>query len=226
MWSNAGQRSDEGGWYKNAAAGAAFSLVNSSSATSASNATTTISYGTLAYSGTATRVIVAIAYSTGVVSQTVTAVSVNGVSFTQVSGCYVQQGTSFGTAVDIWIGTPGGSSGAVSVTYSAVTSQGSSVALYSLTTTTPAVAGQTNASSGFASSLGNTLNIPSGGGAIAIVETQNGSVLNSITNGAIDATPNALTNFGHSTVTGAGSVLTANLAASDVVAMCSASWGP
>ena len=99
--------------------GGGFSMAYASSGGN-NSPSTTIGYGTLSYSASATRTIVGIQWFPTNTTDTITGVTVGGVSLTQVSGALVVDTLTGGqfVAADMWISSAAlsGSSGAVSVT--------------------------------------------------------------------------------------------------------------
>jgi len=204
---------------------APFSLTFNQSATGGT--TSVVNYGTLAYTAGATRVIVANCWIPSGAGHTITGITVGGVALAQVSGAYIEDSIN-GDASDIWESTAplAGSSGAVIVTYSASLGFTSSVAVYSLTTTTPTAAAATNGTTGVSpNSL--TINVPSGGGGLVVSAMNNGAAI-TITNTANDTiiagSNNA--NYGHTTATGASVSVSASWSSGTTNVMSIVSWSP
>lgn len=208
--------------------GASFSLVYSSTGNSSAS-TTTISYGTLAYASGATRIVVGVS---GYLNGAVSSVSVGGNALAPIAGAAVTVG---GVYSDVWQSTAplSGSSGAVSVTYASAPNYVTSVALYSLTTTTPASSAQQSTfHTSSAAALAVSINIPTGGGALAITNNAGPGSGNTVTftNATIDINGNSPATdsqyYAHTTATGAATSVSALWSAINTGSLTVVAWGP
>lgn len=212
-----------------ASSGASFSLTYESSAQSSST-TSPISYPSMTYGSGCTRVIAAVAWRINSASS-ISSMTVNGVSMTQVSGASIYNNVNEHT--DIWESNSAvsGSSGTVSITYSNTIFNSSMVALYCLVTTTPTANAGNAGDQINGATVSFSLNIPSGGGGIVFSYTENNTAPNSQTNWTTDATltpagGNGTPLFGHSTATGASTTIAMGLPSNDGWNLSAASWGP
>jgi hypothetical protein len=210
------------------AGGVTFNLSYASSAISSANSTS-ITYGTLGYSAGATRTICVVQWYGGT-GPSITSLTVGGQSFSQVSGA---QASSTDMAASVWISNAplSGSSGSVVVNYSPATTYYSAVALYNLTTTTPAAGTPaTITPAGPAPTITDgPITVPSGGGAVFATFAYSGAT-GTITSGnaTIDAFVSAASAnfyFGHTTAVGSQSV-TFTYSASDRGPATLVPWGP
>jgi hypothetical protein len=134
--------------------------------------------------------------------------------------------------VDIWesTGAIAGTSGDVQVTYGSALGFNSAVAIYALTTTTPA-ASFSNAvapANGSGPTTISSVAVPSGGGGIVVVFGSN-KTFSSWTNAVTDVLVSAGGNthaFGHTNFTGTNSVSYAWTTGLDIIPMSIAAWGP
>lgn len=229
MWSNAGWGGDQG-WYLNKASGGGggFSIVAGATALSGNTSATTIDFGTVAYPSGATRTVVAIAWYGFAI--TVTAVTVGGVSLTQIAGAAVASASGPNNAGDMWIssGPLSGSSGDVQVTFSAAQQYEASVALFGVTTTTPAPSAHSTNSYNSATSISTSLNIPAGGGGIFLATETNGVAI-TFTNATIDLQQTAggiNQAYGHTTTTGSGVAVSGSLGSNGGGVLSVVAWAP
>ena len=189
-------------------ASSSFSLTYEGTAVCTTGAST-IDYGTQTYGSACTRVVLVIVWNGSTFGDSVSSVTLNTVSASEVSGT----GTSadgFNAQSDIWEtnSSVSGSSGDLSVTYSAATGSSgnhSYVGIYCLVTTTPTAHDGEIATSGGAQNVSHSLAIPSGGGGVAGLGNQNGGRYDRWTNVAQDYTlqPAGIgSGIGHTTGTG------------------------
>jgi hypothetical protein len=220
--------------YSNAGGGGGggFALAWQSTATSNAN-TATINYGTMTWQS-GQYLVMGLAFIANNPASTVSSVTVDGISLAQISGALETRG-AFGPVADMWI-SPSPmvhSAGNVSVTYSASPNSfgvAAAVAVYSLSTTTPAAASAGGAvfNSGTNPFTFSTLAVPSGGGAIVIVATDSGT-FSSWTGAASDSSPTPgagiSPNFGHTTATGTNTI-SATWTANASGVITGVAWGP
>ena len=214
--------------------GGPFALVAGGSASSSDTTHPSIDYGTVTYPPGASRIVACIQWYPPVGGDAITALTIGGAPLTQVPGAAITS-TSAGVAIDVWetSASLSGSSGDVQITFAAACAYTSSVVLYGLTTTTPAVsatATQTTfgTNGGGPNDYSVALNIPSGGGALFMTASRNGAVA-SYVNASIDAditVGGANQYYGHATTTGVGSILRATYVTADQVAASAVAWGP
>lgn len=207
---------------------AGFDLSYQSSAAVMDTAAPAVAYGTLTYAAGATRTIAVIQWYDGS-SPGIASLTVGGQSFSAVSGAYIN---SADKNVDIWISDAplSGTSGAVSVTYNSSLEWASAVALYNLTTTTPAAGTPATVVVTLTSSISvGPATIPSGGGALfATYPYVGGTGSIASGNAVVDASPVAggtTFYFAHTTATGSQSV-TLTYGASDHGVATLVPWGP
>jgi hypothetical protein len=209
-WSNgAAWLSNDGGWYKNVAAGGTpFAITQTGQTSTTTNAVTTPSFAGLNI-GTAdpTRIVVALIGHGPNSGTTISGLTIGGVTATQAPGTAHDSGS--GAAVDIWYAAvPSGTTATVAFTVSSAAESRIVVTTYSVVGTGAAfsVGGGANAT---AASLSAAVSIPAGGGAIAYAYTHSASSgsgtptnLTLDTNNVVVGTSTSYT--GHNT-TGSGS---------------------
>jgi hypothetical protein len=207
------------------AASGGFALTYQSSAGVAGG--TVVNYGSLNYSS-CTRVVVAVQWVAS--TATVSSITVGGSSLAHVASTNL---FSSSTGIDIWESSAslGAGPGTVSVTYSAALGGfGSAVAVYCLTTTTPAAsAGNTTVGTFGSGPVSVSLTVPSGGGGIAAATTTNSANLSAWTNAANDVTVSSGGNFFsfcHTTYSGAASVSYQWAGGGNTGLISGAAWGP
>lgn len=212
------------------AAAPSFSLAFQSSQSSTTNATT-VNFGTVTFLN-GQYAIASLGWLTNNPGPTtITSVTVNGVSFTQVPGAAVGTSSTFGGAVDMWISpTPmSGTSGTAAVVYSAAAGSfgaPSNIAIYSMNTAHPTVsAAQTSILANNNPWPLSGLAVPTGGGGITALYIGGGSgTFTSFTNAGTDA---ASGNAAFGTVAGTGTVVVSgNFTANAGGSIAAASWGP
>lgn len=214
-----------------AGGGGGFSLTAQGSAGSATTGTTTINYGTVSY-GSGCNAVIAVVfwYNTGT-ADTISSLTIGGNSTTAIAGTAANDGTGGGQSIAMrqW-SSPSGTSGAVSVTYSANVTYNSNVTLYCLISGNTTVSA-TNAPAGGACNnvapITGSITVPASGTAITAASTQGGQVI-SWTNATADGTytgGGTQDAWGHTTATGSVNV-SATPAGSDNCAMSLAAWGP
>jgi hypothetical protein len=211
--------------------GASFSITYEASATS-NTTTATQNLGTVSYGATPSVVVIPICYSSAT-PVTISSVSLNGVSGSQVSGFY-DFVAGVGQNGDAWyVVAPGGSSGNLTITFSgALSSAGAAlyVSLYNIqtSTTTPSVANA--AQSNNASSLSASVAIPTGGGAIASYCSWIGETFSGWTNAVNDfngTTGNMAINVGHNTTAGGTTpTITGTTGSANAATLGVVSWHP
>lgn len=192
----------------------------------AANGATT-NFGTMTYGSGCTRVIIAMVnYSAG--SNQATAVIVNGISASAVSGAFLNGAVNLNG--DIWItnSSVSGSSGVVSVTWTGTTAFGATAALYCLTTTT-ATRSDVQTINQLVSPPSVTLSVPTNGVGVALYTQEVNNPLTSWTGATQDATANAggaalELYVAHTTATGSVPI-TANSSTNGGM-LVAASWGP
>jgi hypothetical protein len=207
------------------AATSSFSLVLGGSASSSNTSLTTIDYGTVTYASGCTRVIAAAQWYTG---GTISGITIGGTALAQISGAHV---TNSSIADDMWESSASlaGSSGDVQITYSAAPNYTSSVALYCLKTTTPISSAQATNGFNATATVSAPITIPSGGGAIAITQSQFGTSLSSWTNAATDTTVTlggTQQVYAHTTATGSTTITATYSGSTDGGALSVVAWGP
>jgi hypothetical protein len=222
------------------AAGVSFSLAWVSGATDTGGGTT-VTYSSLSFgTGDPNRIISAAVVNrpTALSTNTITSMTIGGISATQVSGAYVKD-TSTSFIADIWqAAVPTGTSGNVVITYSDASTR-SGIDLYSIVTATPtatAAAGAfTDVNAGGTQAV--TLTIPTGGAAICIYGNRSTSVPAVGTTWTNATGDNDELNIGgvatlvsSSHATSAGSTtITASVAgdaSSSATVISAAAWGP
>jgi hypothetical protein len=211
-------------------AGGSFALTFGQAASHTGNTGTTYQYGTLSYPSGATRLV--LAFTTIVGSpDTISAASIGGNALTHVSSTFASYG-AFGNVVDIWMSSApiAGSSGAVEVVIDGEALVTSAVAIYGVTTTTPAVSYSASATPGNGTGPNTLTNVsvPSGGGGI-VVANANDKTFDSWTNALNDAllTSGGRTYaFAHTTGSGTFNVDFAWTGGAEQVPLAVATWGP
>ena len=204
--------------------GGPFSLaLQSSHGVASSFGTDSIDFGTLTFAPGATRTLVAIQWVSGVTT-TVSSVTIGGVALAQVPRAAIVSGAGEAGA-DLWESTTplSGTSGDVVVTWSGTIDFGAAVALYNLTTTTPAVSAVDAVAAGSGSSASLTIAIPSGGAAIVQANTNDGQAI-TFTNAILDINVGNFW-FAHTTATGSVPV-TSNYSGDNGSVLSVAAWGP
>lgn len=211
--------------------GSSFALAFTDHKEDASGGTPVTYTGILFGATDASRVVaVAISWRASNDTDTITGVTIGGVSATQVSGAYAN-GAGGILLADIWYATGvSGTSGDVVVTYSATSSR-SSVAAYRIITGTPTPTNSAkNAGQPFGTAtLSANLTVPASGAGFAIFGNRNQSTNTTWTNATRDYTVNIGTNLaGFSSATvAATNIVTANPGdGANGAAISMASWGP
>lgn len=247
-WSNAGWRSDQGGWYKNAASGSvAFSFAAGDSGTDTSGLTTH-TYGGSTYSigatSAATRIIAIgiAARSSGATSF----VAASGVVIGGVTATFAVRIVDPGSAEDAteiwWAAVPTGTTATVSVTFTSAQTR-SGMQLYSIINPSSNAPSATGSGSETATSdtvsSASTLTIPSGGAAFGIgysmfggPGTPTGSptgFTNVALNNTIAGTQQVYSMYSNVNAIAAGAQtlsMTLTGAGSGSTTACFAAWGP
>lgn len=182
----------------------------------------------MTYGSGNTRVIAALCWRAA--SFVVTGVTIGGTALSQVPSALANvSATDF---VDMWETTAplAGSSGDVQVTFSgAPAGSHNGVALYNLVTTTPTPSANNSANGVVVTTLGTTLTIPAGGGAIVAANAENSNITSS-TNFTTDFSHGVGGNsgqewFGHTTTTGSVTP-TVNASTTDNLVITAVAWGP
>jgi hypothetical protein len=191
--------------------------------------TATQNFGTMSY-GTSPSVVVAMLCWSG--TTTVSGITINGVSGSQVSGAYTTV-SGINQSADAWyVVAPGGSSGNVTVTFAGALSSATVTAWVSLyniqtATTTPSAANQSNSNN--TSSLNAAVTIPSGGAAIASYCSWIGEPFNTWTNATSDhtsATGNLSQNVGHNSSSSGSTTITGSTTGSNSATLGIVAWNP
>jgi hypothetical protein len=157
-----------------------FSLTYESSATSTAG-TTSINYGTMTWVN-GQYIVMGLSFFDNFSPTTVSSITVGGVSLVQVSGAFQSRGAA-GAQVDVWISPSpmASASGNVTVVYTQspnLFGAPSSIAIYSLSTTTPAAASTSgNIYSSGTNPYVATPAVPTGGGALVVAYNENGSAI-------------------------------------------------
>lgn len=213
--------------------GGGFSITPLTHQTINNNATPTFSPVTY---GSVPLVLFAVNFGPPGTAVSISALSLNGVAGSAVGSAFADNHNQ-GSCSDIWaVAAPGGTSGALSITFSGPLSNGVFVKSYAIQTANPAaLTGANNTAAGVAAPTAsiNTLAIPAGGGLIAIAGGFNTNAL-TFTGLTQDDNPSWSGQFvtveGESgnTTTGAGSTptLTANSAGSENWAFSAVAIGP
>lgn len=210
-----------------ASGGGGFSLTYGSNAGVTSTGTT-INYGTLTWGSGCNAVIIAVNWYNSNAADTISSMTVGGSAASAIANTTTSSGT-FQSSVSLWqLNSPSGSSGAVSVTYSAATTFNSSVAAYCLVSSHTTVS--SSASQGVGSGVNATANvtIPAGGGAVVVGATNSGATITwtNATQDAVFTTGSVYEAYAHNT-TSSGAVSIVNTPAtaqSNVIA--AATFGP
>lgn len=158
-----------------------FSITLASYASDAGNAAS-INFGSMTYGSGCTRVVAGIIYFGGGVPA-VTGISVGGTALVQIPGAAV---SDISVAADVWQSSAAlaGTSGTVIADFvSPIGTNGVTIALHCLVTTTPAATPTPQVdASGFSSTTTATIVVPAGGGGIALTAGGGGVTLSSLTN--------------------------------------------
>lgn len=212
------------------AAVGAFDLTYQDAKTSAAGATP-LTYSGYTLASGATRTIAVLLFQGGV-TPGIASMTINGVACTQIAGALANAGGD--QSADMWISNSAVTGGTIDVvvTYNSATSYHSAVALYNVTTATPAfnaADSSINTSSSPSITVG-PINIPTGGQAVFGAYEYFGATA-TITSGnaTYDATPasGGITfYFGRTTTTGASVSVTLTYSANDLGPATFVSWGP
>jgi len=212
-----------------AGGGGLFSLAWLTSATDSSS-TNPVTYAGLSFGAADTdRIIAVYIASRQTTVNTITGVTIGGVSATAVTGTAAQVNGTNGACCQIWqAAVPTGTSGNVVVTYGAAPTR-SVVSLYRIITVTPTATSGNSDSQTTLTSVGTAVTVPSGGGAIAGAAEQANTNTFTWSNatqdvqGAIAGSQQYTT----ATVTGTGSITpNANDGAIVPMVFSTAAWGP
>lgn len=229
MWTPKGY-GDNQGWYKPSAAAAVFSLTNTDSGSDTSNSTT-VNYGTKNFGAAdPNRIIVVAIGARFVAGNSITSVTIGGVAATLVSGTTSASGTILGGTAIYQAAVPTGTSGAISATFSSAAVR-SAISVYRLITNTPTAADGNNAATTSTAALSASVNVPSGGGGLAAVFYQTGTVTFTWTNAVEDvdfATAVGTSSFTSAKLSGTGAVTATSTASvgGQQQTYSVAAWGP
>jgi hypothetical protein len=149
-----------------AAVSASFSITAPSGSSITANQAIPIS-GTVTYGSGCTYVLIGVNYNPPGTSVTITAMTLNAAVATQVTGALAAN-TSNGVYTDMWVATPTGSSGVLTITYSGALNNGNFAQVWCVVASTQSLTGAQNTSSVAATSISQSVAIPSGGGVVAM----------------------------------------------------------
>jgi hypothetical protein len=146
--------------------GGAFSITAPSGGSATGNQAIPISTA-VTYGSGCTYVLIGVNYNPPGTSVTIAAMTLNAAVATQVPGALAAN-TGNGVYTDMWVATPTGSSGILTITYSGALNNGNFAQVWCVVASTQSLTGAQNTSSVAATSISQSVAIPSGGGVVAM----------------------------------------------------------